>query len=130
MANSKLRKFVLHLHTHIEQAAHYDLMLESQDSNSLETFRLNTILKPLAAGETIALEKIAPHDIKFLSYQGKVNGGKGSVEIIQSGLFEQKQMDNDHSIITFKTNGNELKFSMIRSKVVRHDFRLQQPILN
>ncbi len=112
MAKSKLRKFVLHLHKHIERDAHYDLMLESLDSNSLETFRLNSTLKPLAAGEVIALERIAPHDVKFLSYQGKVNGGKGSVEIIQSGLFEQEQINGASSTITFEINGNKLKFSM------------------
>ena len=112
MTKPKLRKFVVHLHTHILDAAHYDLMLESLDSKSLETFRLDSKLKPLGAGETIELEKIADHDIKFLSYQGKVNKGKGNVEIVQSGSFLQENIDEHNSILTLNIEGDTLKFSM------------------
>lgn len=103
MNNPNTRKFVLHHHTHQQNPAHFDLMLESLDGKTLETFRLATQLCKLRSGETISLEKIAGHDIKFLTYQGAVNHGCGNVELVEKGDFEQNQIDSSKAALTFHT---------------------------
>ena len=61
---------------------HWDLMIE-QD-NALATWRLDAPPEKLA-GNTAAAEKIFDHELRFLTYEGPVNNGKGTVCIADSG---------------------------------------------
>jgi hypothetical protein len=80
----KYRKFVVQKHQRNSQAPHWDLMLES--GGILETYRL-----PLPPEkwlkEAIETVKIFDHPIRFLSYEGPVNEGKGRVDIADRGTY-------------------------------------------
>jgi len=75
-------KFVIHKHTR-EGQVHWDLMIEWGDK--LKTWRLDNPPEKLSSQKTKATP-IFDHDKKFLTYQGSVNNGKGTVEIIDEGI--------------------------------------------
>lgn len=60
-------------------------MLES--GNTLKTWRIDTSPEHIGNDPTPA-EKIFDHNLKFLTYQGVVNNGRGSVRIVDEGCFE------------------------------------------
>jgi hypothetical protein len=64
---------------------HYDLMLET--GLSLMTFRLEVPPEKIPLGP-VSIERIADHDLKFLTYTGPVNRGQGFFKIVESGTFE------------------------------------------
>ena len=66
------------------EGVHWDLMLESGDC--LETYRVN---KPPQEWGDKPMEavKIVDHPLKFLTYEGVVNKGKGKVTIVDSGIY-------------------------------------------
>ena len=74
-------RFVIHKHT-LGKETHWDLMIEWGDK--LKTWRLENPPEKLASAKTKATP-IFDHDKKFLTYQGPVNNGKGTVEIIDEG---------------------------------------------
>jgi hypothetical protein len=74
-------KFVIHKHTR-EGQVHWDLMIEWGDK--LKTWRLDNPPEKLSSQKTKATP-IFDHDKKFLTYQGPVNNGKGTIEIIDKG---------------------------------------------
>jgi len=76
-------RFVIQKHTR-EGMSHWDLMLERD--NSLETFRLELPPEKLAQQQSTAV-KIFDHPLKFLTYKGPINKGKGSVEISEAGTY-------------------------------------------
>jgi len=61
------------------------MMLEGEAA--LVTYRLPLPPKEIAAAPVI-VEKIFDHDLKFLTYEGPVNKGLGTVRIVDSGEFE------------------------------------------
>ena len=75
-------RFVLHKHTRRGEPPHWDLMFEAGDV--LETYRLPA--SPITS-DRIAAERIFDHHLRFLTYQGSVNDGAGSVEINESGTY-------------------------------------------
>ena len=75
------RRFVIHKHTQ-EGQTHWDLMIE--DGDKLKTWRLENPPEKLADTKTKATP-IFDHDKKFLAYQGPVNNGTGTVEIVDEG---------------------------------------------
>jgi hypothetical protein len=77
-----MNRFVVHKHTQ-ENEAHWDLMIEQGDT--LKTWRLENPPEKLAKEKTKATP-IFDHDKKFLTYQGPVNNGKGTVEIVDEGI--------------------------------------------
>ena len=80
----KTRKYVIHEHRHQDHQTHWDLMLET--SNSLTTFRLPQ--PPAELPCRFVVEKIQDHQRRFLTYQGPVNQGKGSVKFADRGTYE------------------------------------------
>ena len=64
---------------------HWDLMLEKDDF--LLTFRVYKSPKELP-GQSVKAVKIFDHPKKFLTYEGTVNKGKGSVQIADKGTFQ------------------------------------------
>jgi len=82
MENAK--KFVIQKHSRADDI-HWDLML--QTGEMLETYRLELPPEKLLLMSSAAL-KIFDHPLKFLTYEGSVNSGKGNVEIADSGTYQ------------------------------------------
>ncbi|MBW8002230.1 MAG: hypothetical protein FVQ80_09425 [Planctomycetes bacterium] len=79
-----IKKFVIQKHFSTDHT-HWDLMLHVE--NALQTFRLE--LPPEKIADQLSLaEKISDHPLKFLTYQGTVNQGTGTVEIADKGTYQ------------------------------------------
>ena len=83
---------------------HWDFMLEL--GGILQTYRLDK-----APSEALHLAvnatKIFDHPLKFLTYQGPVNKGQGSVRIIETGTY--KMVHQAHNRIELNLSGKILK---------------------
>jgi bifunctional non-homologous end joining protein LigD len=97
------KKFVVQKHQKQSEPTHWDLMLES--GGILETYRLAL---PPEKWEKEAIEavKIFDHPLKFLTYQGRVNKGKGQVEIADCGTYRLIKDETQQRILF---TGNLLK---------------------
>jgi bifunctional non-homologous end joining protein LigD len=97
------KKFVIQQHT-IDSDVHWDFMLEL--GGILQTYRLDK-----APSEALHLAvnatKIFDHPLKFLTYQGPVNKGRGSVRIADSGSYEILNQSDDR--LELDLNGKILK---------------------
>jgi hypothetical protein len=97
-------QFVVHAHKRIDEPVHYDLMLEK--GAVLETFRLALspeMMKKRSCGAT----KIDDHPRKFLTYEGSVHGGRGSIEMVDSGTY--KLAGNEEKRLELEFCGTILK---------------------
>ena len=84
-------QFVIQKHTKSGDA-HWDLMVQNGDF--LQTWRLDKNPKQLLNTQTKA-EKIFDHPLKFLTYEGKVNEGRGSVKIADKGVCKITAQSDD-----------------------------------
>ena len=84
MNTNSFKQFVIQKHSRAGEI-HWDLMLETDDV--LQTFRLSVPPEKLPRQANTAA-KIFDHPIKFLTYQGPVNNGKGRVEIADAGTYQ------------------------------------------
>ena len=78
-------RFVLLWHElpeHFDRRSHYDLMLES--GKTLKTWE---ILEFPRAGVALSSRRLADHRIEYLSYEGPISGGMGTVSQVDSGTF-------------------------------------------
>lgn len=84
----KEKRFVIGEHSSEEnpERIHWDFMLESQDGPTLATYRLDKHPRELMDGCCKA-EKIFDHPVKFLTYHGPVNKGKGRFQIAERGTY-------------------------------------------
>ncbi|MHC4260141.1 MAG: DNA polymerase ligase N-terminal domain-containing protein [Planctomycetota bacterium] len=80
---TKATKFVVQEHSK-DSKVHWDLMLEM--GGVLKTFRLELPPDELLQHKTSA-EKIFDHPLKFLTYEGDVNNGRGNVKIADAGTY-------------------------------------------
>jgi len=85
------KRFVIQEHT-TGPDVHWDLMLESdgvlrKESLGLQTYRLDKSPLQLTQNPSGAV-KIFDHPMKFLTYEGPVNKGRGSVRIADYGTYE------------------------------------------
>lgn len=101
-------KFVIQKHTKGGDV-HWDLML--QVGEALETYRLELPPEQLCRQSTVAV-KIFDHPLKFLTYQGSVNNGKGSVKIADTGTYQ---------LLSESENRKELQLD---SKILKGKFTL------
>lgn len=95
-------RFVIQEHTKPDDL-HWDLMLECDDI--LQTYRLDKPPSEILDFAATA-EKIFDHPIRFLTYQGPVNNGKGNVKIADSGTY--RRTDSSDSSIKLKLEGKIL----------------------
>ena len=86
-------KFVIQKHTRDDEV-HWDLMLEAGDC--LQTWRLSKNPDEIVNQSAEAV-KIFDHPLKFLTYEGPVNKGKGRVKIADAGTYEVMH-ENDERI--------------------------------
>ena len=99
MGGEKLRRFVIQRHERQNGPVHWDLMLESE--GILETYRVNKPPEEWGAAPIEAV-KIFDHPLKFLTYSGPVNKGKGKVTIVDAGIYQvlthnEKQLNLEFS---------------------------------
>lgn len=67
----------------VNGAAHFDLMLEVEGADRLQTWQLERW--PLAVGETCAVRELAPHRRHYLDFEGELSGGRGCVARVAAG---------------------------------------------
>ena len=112
------KKFVVQKHTH-QGSVHWDFMLEKQDF--LQTYRLDKSPEQILQKGAKA-EQIFDHSLKFLTYQGPVNQGRGSVSIVESGTYQVgKESDN---LIELHLTGQILKGKFIIQHLAENNWRL------
>ena len=106
------KKFVIQQHSKGPDM-HWDLMLESD--GVLQTYRLDKSPQQLAQNPAGAV-KIFDHPMRFLTYEGHVNKGRGSVRIADSGTYKILHQAQDR--IALNLNGKILKgkFTLLHFK--------------
>ena len=62
---------------------HWDLMIQSREI--LETWSLE---KPFQPHATVAAQKLPPHRLAYLTYEGAISRNRGSVERVDSGYVD------------------------------------------
>lgn len=77
--------FVIQFHR-CDQGDHYDLMLEKPDA--LATFQLPAPLAEVTADQPRLVRRLDDHRRAYLTYEGPVSGGRGSVRIAAQGRYE------------------------------------------
>jgi bifunctional non-homologous end joining protein LigD len=92
------KRFVVHRHQKESEPTHWDLMLERE--GILETYRLAEPPEKWGKGAIEAV-KIFDHPLKFLSYEGSVNKGKGRVEIADCGTYRLIKKNENQQQISF-----------------------------
>ena len=102
------QKFVIQKHTK-KGLVHWDLMFET--GTVLETYRLDLPPEKLISQVNIAI-KIFDHPLKFLTYQGSVNKGLGTIEIADVGTYTP---------LAVNSNQQEL---LLQGKILKGKFRL------
>ena len=99
---------------------HYDLMLarhslaENRDE-PLATWRLAATPEDLPPGQAIAARKLPDHRAAYLAYEGPVRGGRGRVDILDSGTYEL--LAEDESRLRIRLAGQKVRgeFELRRS---------------
>ena len=116
-----LKKFVVQRHQKESEPTHWDLMLES--GNMLETYRLSE--PPEKWGkEPIEAVKIFDHPLKFLSYEGSVNKGKGRVKIADCGTYRVLEQDDKQQLLEFA--GNTLNGKFVLSQIKNAEWKFSR----
>ncbi len=115
MENEK--KFVIQEHSS-DKGVHWDFMLES--GQTLETYRLDNNPKGMLKKETNGV-KIFDHPLKFLTYHGPVNNGRGSVAIVESGTY--RIISQDETKIELELAGQTLDGNCILTKIKNNNWR-------
>ena len=107
-----MNRFVIHKHTQGNEI-HWDLMIEWGEK--LKTWRLKNPPEKLVTEKT-KTTPIFDHDKKFLTYQGPVNNGKGTVEIIDEGICKIESTSEKETKITFEGNKLSGSFRVIQQQ--------------
>jgi bifunctional non-homologous end joining protein LigD len=108
---NKHGRFVIQRHERQGETVHWDLMLEK--NGVLETYRVNA--PPEEWGnKPVEAVKIFDHPLRFLTYEGSVNKGKGEVTIAEAGIYEEMNKTEDE---------RQLR---LEGKVLKGDFSLRQ----
>ena len=104
--SGEYKRFVIQRHTTDirHRRIHWDFMLEW--GQALQTYRLDKAPEEILHSPANAV-KIFDHPLKFLTYQGPVNNGRGSIRIIEAGTY--KIIHQEDSRIELDLNGQTLK---------------------
>jgi len=112
------KKFVIQEHS-LGQGVHWDFMLEY--GRMLQTYRLDKTPDELLHSPANAV-KIFDHPLKFLTYEGPVNSGRGNVRIIDAGTFQTTHQEPNRVELTL--NGRVLKGKFILTHIKDDDWLL------
>jgi bifunctional non-homologous end joining protein LigD len=111
------KKFVIQQHS-TALGVHWDFMLEL--GGILQTYRLDKAPQQLIQSPAIAV-KIFDHPLKFLTYQGPVSKGQGSVSIVETGTYEM--VHQAHNRIELDLNGKILKGKFTLTNIEGDDWQ-------
>jgi bifunctional non-homologous end joining protein LigD len=104
MTSNNPRRFVIQRHEREGEQVHWDLMLES--GGCLQTYRVG--IPPEEWGSRpVEAVKIFDHPLKFLTYEGSVNKGKGQVRIAEAGTY--RILTQSENLLTLDLTGGILK---------------------
>jgi len=95
--------FVVLQHT-TPQGVHWDLMLQMIEV--LWTWRMGCPPADIG-GNSVEVERIADHPLRFLTYEGPVQNGTGQVNIADKG--QLSVLTQSSSEIAFQLNGTSLR---------------------
>ena len=115
-----VKRFVIQKHTKAGEV-HWDLMLET--GKVLQTYRLQLPPEKLPQQTSVAL-KIFDHPVKFLTYQGSVNKGKGTVEIAETGTYQMLNANERRQELLLEGKFLKGKFILTHIEDDRWEFRL------
>ncbi len=115
--STQTKKFVIQEHTTAD-SVHWDLMLES--GNCLQTWRLDK--NPAEIAGVAEAVKIFDHPLKFLTYEGPVNEGKGRVKITDAGTYEVMHKNDERIELDLLGQILKGKFSLTHVKDNRWQF--------
>ena len=101
---SEHSQFVVQEHNKQNEPTHWDLMLRA--GRVLHTYRL-TRPPAQALQDTTTATRISDHPLKFLTYEGTVNKGLGSVQIVDSGTYEL--LSQSDALLELEFDGRILK---------------------
>ena len=87
-----------------ERPSHWDLMLDAGDV--LRTWALGE--SPDSGGVRPA-ERLADHRREYLTYEGPISGGRGSVSRWDEGTFREVSTETNAGTIDFDLEGNRLR---------------------
>jgi hypothetical protein len=116
----KDKKFVIQEHT-TGKNVHWDFMLEWGEK--LQTYRLDRAPEEIR-NQPVDAVKIFDHPLKFLTYQGPVNKGRGSVRIVEAGTY--KITNQAHSRIELNLSGQILKGNFLLTCLKEANWRFFQ----
>jgi bifunctional non-homologous end joining protein LigD len=91
-------RYVIQKHTQ-DEGVHWDLMLEAGEI--LRTYRLDIGPEEILNRPATA-EKIFDHSLRFLTYEGLVQNGTGTVKIEDRGIYKITSESNDLVEINFE----------------------------
>lgn len=97
------KRFVIQKHTRGGNV-HWDFMFHL--GKSLQTYRLDKAPEEVLHQSASAV-KIFNHPLKFLTYQGPVNKGRGNVQLTEAGTYQI--IHQKHNRIELNLNGQILK---------------------
>lgn len=114
----RTRGFVIQEHARGD-SVHWDLMLERGEA--LQTYRLELPPDKLLEQSCTAV-RIFDHPLKFLTYEGVVNDGEGSVRIADSGTY--RLLSENEDCFGLQLTGEILKgeFALVRIEGGRWEF--------
>lgn len=117
---SGIKKFVIQKHERKNQDVHWDLMLEAE--TALETYRLELPPEKVAEQSTTAI-RISDHPLKFLTYQGTVNNGLGTVEIVHTGTYKQLEANEKYRRLLLDSQTLQGQFTLTHIDSDRWQFQ-------
>lgn len=92
---------------HITENEHYDIMFETEGSDTLLTWQIIlSDMELLFKSAAIKAERIRDHRKHYLDYEGPVKSSDGSVKIFDSGYCRTLLKENDN--FEFELNGKKL----------------------
>ena len=113
-------RFVIQEHTRSGDT-HWDLMLES--GGCLKTWRLPMPPEKITT-ESVEATKILDHPLKFLTYEGTVNKGQGTVRIADKGVCRFEQTSDG---IDLHLTGSRLTGHFRLRKLTGDNWRFEAP---
>ncbi len=115
------RRFVIQLHTTAE-GRHYDLMLQA--GKALATWRLETLPAELGPGQHVEAIALPDHRLAYLSYEGPISRGRGSVRIVEAGSYHLE--DREEGCWRFELLGRDFHGRFILRRLAGDRWRLQR----
>ncbi len=82
------------------RAVHWDLLVDAPGSEPLPTWRLAQ--NPLNLTDDVPAERIPDHRRRYLSFEGALSGGRGSVRQIDRGPAEIERLDGARLVVDLR----------------------------